>query len=74
MGLRYRDNDTVVLKHLDIGYLQFKLGYALFAVQICICLYTRKPDIMRLVNPLLDDVIIRLDNALLVTQEEMPCR
>ena len=72
MPLCYRDDVTLVMKHLDIGYLQFKLGYTLFVIWICICPYLREPDIMGTVDPLLINTVVRLDKVKLATQAEMP--
>ena len=74
MPLCYQDDVTLARKHLNIGYLQFKLGYALFTIQICICLYAREPDIMGLMDPLLIDTVIHLDKVKLATQEEIDSR
>ena len=76
MQLCYQDNITLVTKHINISYLHFYLGYTLFAIQIYICPYTKEPDIMELIDPLLMEhgAVICLDIANLVTQEEMPSR
>ena len=74
MPLRYRVDFTLVMKHLGISYLQFKWGYALFAIQICICPYAKEPDIMGIVVPLPTEhgAIIHLDEVKLSPREEMP--
>ena len=74
MGFCYRYNDPVVLGNLDLNYLQFRLGVVLHAVRISICPLAQGLDIKELVDPLLDDVVIRLDNVILaITRERSGC-
>ena len=51
----YQYDVTLVMKPVDIDYLGYKATSNLYTVYICICPYTKDPDIMAVMNPLFNN-------------------
>ena len=59
---------------VDIGYHEYKATSNLYAVHICICPYTKEPDITAVIDPLFDNrgFIIHCDEVIFSTEVPTP--